>query len=58
MNKYVFVSEIGDDRNDGLEENKPVRSGSKAIKISLKTGREVKVLDHPDAIDRPARPRA
>ena len=49
MTQYVFVSEHGDDKHDGLEENRPVRSTSRAIRISLRTGREVKVLDHPEA---------
>jgi hypothetical protein len=46
MNKYVFVSDSGDDKNDGLEENRPVKTTSRAIKISLKTGREIRVLDY------------
>ena len=41
MNKYVFVSERDDDRNDGLDESRPVR-----IKISIKTGREVRMVDN------------
>jgi hypothetical protein len=49
MNKYVYSSESGDDRNDGLTENTPVRSGQRAIKISLSTGREIRVLDFPDS---------
>ena len=47
MNKYVFVSDSGDDKNDGLEENRPVLTSARAIKISLKTGREIKALDYP-----------
>jgi hypothetical protein len=46
MNKYVFVSDSGDDKNDGLEENRPVRTTFRAMQISLKTGREIKVLDY------------
>jgi hypothetical protein len=46
MNKYVFVSDTGDDKNDGLEENRPVKTSARAIKISLKTGREIRVLDY------------
>ena len=37
MTQYVFVSERGDDKHDGLEESRPVRSTATAIKISLKT---------------------
>jgi hypothetical protein len=53
MNKYVFVSESGDDKHDGLTENKPVRTVARALKISFKTGREIKVLDYSGAVDRP-----
>ena len=52
MSKYVFVSDNGDDKNDGLEENRPVRSAANAIKISLKTGREIRMLDNWEAIGR------
>lgn len=51
MSKYVFVSDNGDDKHDGLEENRPVRSAASAITISLKTGREIRVLDYPEAGD-------
>jgi hypothetical protein len=55
MEKYVFTSENGDDKNDGLTENKPVRTVARALKISFKTGRPIKVLDYPDApASRPA----
>ena len=46
MNKYVFVSERGNDKNDGLDESRPVRSAAKAIKISIMTGREVRMVDN------------
>jgi hypothetical protein len=46
MNRYVFVSDNGDDRNDGLEENRPVKTTLRAMRISLKTGREIRVLDY------------
>ena len=46
MDKYVFVSDSGDDKNDGLQENRPVQTSARALKISLKTGREIKVLDY------------
>ena len=49
MEKYVFTSENGDDKNDGLTENKPVRTVARALKISFKTNRPIKVLDYPDA---------
>ena len=55
MIKYVFVSDNGDDKNDGLEENRPVRSAANAIKISLKTGREIRMLDNWEAIAGTAR---
>ena len=44
MNQYVFVSERGNDKHDGLDESRPVRSAAKAIKISIKTGREVRAV--------------
>ena len=44
--KYVFVSERGDDRDDGLDGSRPVRSAAKAIKMSIKTGREVRMVDN------------
>jgi hypothetical protein len=46
MNKYVFVSDSGNDKNDGLEENRPVKTTYRAMQISLKTGREIRVLDY------------
>jgi hypothetical protein len=49
MSKYVYSAESGDDRNDGLTPDTPVRSGQRAIKVSLATGREILVLDFPDA---------
>ena len=49
MNKYVFVSERGNDKHDGLDESRPVRSAAKAIKISIKTGREVRMVDNLEA---------
>ena len=52
MNKYVFVSERGNDKNDGLDESRPVRSAAKAIKISIKTGREVRMVDNLEAVGR------
>ena len=52
MSKYVFVSDNGDDKNDGLDENRPVRSAARAIKISLKTGREIRMLDNWEAVGR------
>ena len=52
MSKYVFVSDNGDDKNDGLDENRPVRSAASAIKISLKTGREIRMLDNWEAVGR------
>ena len=52
MSKYVFVSDNGDDKNDGLDENRPVRSAARAIKISLKKGREIRMLDNWEAVDR------
>jgi hypothetical protein len=52
MTQYVFVSESGNDKNDGLDENRPVRSTARAIMISLKTGREVRMLDNWQAAGR------
>ena len=49
MTKYVYVSERGNDKNDGLDESRPVRSAAKAIKISIKTGREVRMVDNLEA---------
>jgi hypothetical protein len=49
MHKFVFVSDRGDDKNDGLTENRPVKTAFRAMKISLKTGREIRVLDYPDS---------
>ena len=46
MNKYVFVSERGNDKNDGIEESRPVRSAARAINISIKTGREIRMVDN------------
>jgi hypothetical protein len=58
MSKYVYSSESGDDRNDGLTPDTPVRSGQRTIQVSLATGREILVLDFPDAhlIDEPKSP--
>ena len=49
MTQYVFVSERGNDKNDGLDESRPVRSAARAIKISIKTGREVRMVDNLEA---------
>ena len=49
MTQYVCVSERGNDKNDGLDESRPVRSAAKAIKISIKTGREVRMVDNLEA---------
>jgi hypothetical protein len=51
MPKYVFVSDSGDDKNDGLEENRPVLTSARAIEISFETGREIRMLDYPDSPD-------
>jgi hypothetical protein len=53
MNKYVFVSESGDDKNDGLDTNRPVKTTARAMKIALKTGREIRVLDYEEDAGRP-----
>jgi hypothetical protein len=52
MSKYVFVSDNGHDKNDGLDASRPVRSAATAIKISLKTGREIRMLDNWEAARR------
>ena len=52
MTKYVYVSERGNDKNDGLDESRPVRSAARAIKISIKTGREVRMVDNLEAVGR------
>jgi hypothetical protein len=36
MAKTVYVSEDGDDKNDGLTPQTPVLTGKRAIQISLK----------------------
>lgn len=36
MARTVYLSERGDDRNDGLSAEKPVLSGRRAVQISLK----------------------
>ncbi len=38
MEKTVYLSEHGDDRNDGLTDTTPVRTGAKAVKVSIKVG--------------------
>jgi hypothetical protein len=45
MTQYVFVSESGNDKHDGLDPSRPVQSTARAMQISLKTGREIKVVD-------------
>jgi hypothetical protein len=52
MNEYVFVSERGDDRHDGLQEERPVRSAKRAIEISIRTGRNIRVLGNWDTVGR------
>ena len=34
--RTIFLSEEGDDKNDGLTADRPVRTGARAVKISLK----------------------
>ena len=34
--RTIFISEEGDDKNDGLTAETAVRTGSRAVKISLK----------------------
>jgi hypothetical protein len=46
MTQYVFVSERGNDKHDGLDPSRPVQSTARALQISLKTGREIKVVDY------------
>jgi hypothetical protein len=46
MTRYVFVSERGNDKHDGLDPSRPVQSTARALQISLKTGREIKVVDY------------
>jgi hypothetical protein len=44
MTQYVFVSERGNDKHDGLDPSRPVQSTARAMQISWKTGREIKVV--------------
>ena len=45
MTKTVYLSEHGDDKNDGLTDNTPVRSAAHAVKISIKNqAQEFRVL--------------
>jgi hypothetical protein len=46
MDKYVFVSERGNDKHDGLDESRPGQRVTRAMQISLKTGRQIKVVDY------------
>ena len=41
MAKTVYLSERGDDKNDGLTPQKPVFTGKRAIQISLKEKTQV-----------------
>ena len=36
--KTVYLSEQGDDKNDGLTDETPVRTAAKAVKTSIKFG--------------------
>ena len=38
MAKTVYLSEQGDDKNDGLTDETPVRTAAKAVKTSIKFG--------------------
>ena len=38
MAKTVYLSEEGDDKNDGLTDETPVRTAAKAVKTSIKFG--------------------
>ena len=38
MKKTVYLSDRGDDKNDGLTGETPVLTAAKAVKISIKTG--------------------
>ena len=45
MVKTVYLGEHGDDKNNGLTDQTPVRTGAKAVKISIKIGaQEFRVL--------------
>ena len=45
MEKTVYLSEHGDDRNDGLTDTTPVRPGAKAVKVSITVGAQNFHLD-------------
>ena len=38
MAKTIYLSEQGDDKNDGLTDETPVRTAAKAVKTSIKFG--------------------
>ena len=53
MAKTVYVSEHGDDKNNGLTDQTPVRTAAKAVKISIKTGgQDFRVLGSGSMLER------
>ena len=45
-------SEQGDDKNDGQDESRPVRTAAQAIKIANRTGLDIMVLGDSDTVER------
>jgi hypothetical protein len=52
MKEFVFLSEQGDDENDGLSEDAPIRTAAKAISIANRTGRDIHVLGSGEMLQR------
>ena len=52
MKEHVYLSETGDDKDDGLHVGKPVRTAAHAVKIANKTGRNIQVVGNWDAVAR------
>jgi hypothetical protein len=52
MKDYVFLSEFGNDKKDGLSESEAVRTAAKAIEIANRTGRDIRVLGSWEAMGR------
>jgi hypothetical protein len=52
MKEYVFLSEFGNDKKDGLTELEAVRTAARAIEIANRTGRDIWVLGSWEALGR------
>lgn len=53
MGKTVYLSEHGDDKNNGLTDKTPVRTAAQAVKTSIKIGaQEFRVLGSGPMLER------